>query len=67
MLYYKLFVVLTIVSAIFNIPVIKCSSDEPERCCSPKQFSSKMSLSTGMILLDGKTYTSYVISYNNIP
>jgi hypothetical protein len=62
MFYDKLFVVLTIVLAILSIPVIKSSSDELERCCSPKQFSSKMSLSTGMVLPDGKTYTSYVIS-----
>ncbi len=35
-------------------------SDEPERCCVPKQYSSQISTSTGLLLLDGKIYASYV-------
>jgi len=66
MFYYKLFVVLTIVPAILSVPVIKSSSNEPERCCVPKQFSAKISISMGMILPDGKPFTLYVILYNNI-
>jgi hypothetical protein len=63
---YKLFVVLTTVPGILSISIAKVSSNEPERCCVPKQFSSKISLSTGIVLPDGKAYTSYVISSNNI-
>jgi len=54
-----LLVVLAIVTVVLSIPVSKSLSDGPERCCAPKQFSSKISLSTGMVLPDGKTYTSY--------
>ncbi len=62
MFYYKLFVVLTIVQAILSNPLIKSSSNEPERCCVAKQFSAKIILLTGMELQDRTTLRLYVIS-----
>ena len=61
-MFLKLFVGFTLLTLTvgLSIKMGKSSSDEPERCCIPKQFSSKISLSTGMVLPDGKTYTSYV-------
>jgi hypothetical protein len=63
MFYYKLFVVFTILPAVLSIPITKSLSVEPERCCVPRRFSSKISLSTGMVLSGGQTYTSYVIDF----
>jgi len=62
MFYYKLFVVLTIVQAILSNPLIKSSSNEPERCCGAKQFSAKIILLTDMELPDRTTLRLYVIS-----
>jgi hypothetical protein len=61
MFYYKLFVAFTIITTGLSIPVERLSSNEPERCCVPKQYSSKISLSIGMVLPDATTYKSYVI------
>jgi hypothetical protein len=63
MFYLKLIVSLTILTVTLglSIQMKRPLPNEPERCCVPKQFSSKISLSTGMVLPDEKTYTSYVI------
>jgi hypothetical protein len=61
MFYYKSVVVFTIITVGLSIPMKISSLNEPERCCEPKQYSSKISLSTGMVLPDGKMYKSYVI------
>lgn len=64
MFYYQLLVTFTIISIVLSIPITKSLSNEPELCCVPKQYSSKISLSTGMVLPDGDTYTSYVFYLN---
>ena len=63
MFQYKLFIVLIAATGVLNVPLTK-SNVEPERCCLSKQYSSKISLSTGMVLSDGTTYTLFVISFN---
>jgi hypothetical protein len=63
---YKLLIVFVSIAVSLSVPVSKSSLNEPERCCVPKQYSSKISLSTGISLPDGKTYTSYVSSSNDI-
>jgi len=66
MFYYKSITVFTILTVSLSISMEISSLNEPERCCEPKQYSSKITLSTGMALPDGKMYTSYVIYLINI-
>jgi len=63
---YKLLIVFVSIAISLSVPLRKSSSNEPERCCVPNQYTSKISVSTGMSLPDGKTYTSYVISFDDI-
>ena len=66
MFYYKSITVFTILTVSLSISMEISSLNEPERCCEPKQYSSKITLSTGMALPDGEMYTSYVIYLINI-
>jgi hypothetical protein len=60
MFFYTIFVAITILIVGLNGKPTQSLSNEPERCCVPKQYTSQISLSTGMVLPDGKTYISYV-------
>ena len=64
MFYYKLLVIFCVVPLILSNPLIKSSSNEPERCCVPKQFSAKITLLTDMVLPDGQSVTLYVSCSN---
>ncbi|CAF3979178.1 unnamed protein product [Rotaria sordida] len=44
---------------VFHGLSIALVSGEPERCCAPKQFSSQVSTTTGMLLPSGDKYASY--------
>jgi hypothetical protein len=57
MFFYKLLVVFTIVTAGLSISITESLSAEPERCCLPKQFSARISVSDGV----GDGAASYVI------
>jgi hypothetical protein len=50
---YKLFV-------IFSSPTKKLLMDQPERCCAPKQFSTKISQSIESILPNGQGYRHHM-------
>ncbi|CAF2952746.1 unnamed protein product [Rotaria sp. Silwood2] len=59
MLYYVLFATVAILTTVLNGESTTSLKNEPERCCIPTQFSSQLSTSTGMVLPDGTTFTSY--------
>lgn len=47
----------------FSYQMLLPNGEEPERCCVPKQFSSVMSTSSGVVLPGGQTVGTYGI-YN---
>ncbi|CAF2867528.1 unnamed protein product [Rotaria sp. Silwood2] len=64
MMYYNsVFVTLLIVIASLDGKPTSLLKNEPERCCFPKQYSSKIIISVGYALPDSETYSSYS-SYN---
>ncbi|CAF1428398.1 unnamed protein product [Rotaria sordida] len=67
MFYYAIFVIVALFTNGSTGTPTKSLTDEPERCCVPKQFSSVMSTSSGVVLPDGKiiaTYGTYNFSYD---
>ncbi|CAF0926326.1 unnamed protein product [Rotaria sordida] len=59
MFYYTIFVIIAILIVDSNGKLARSLPNEPKPCCLPKQHSSQMSMSTSMILPDGKSYSSY--------
>ncbi|CAF1083340.1 unnamed protein product [Didymodactylos carnosus] len=59
MFYYAVFATFAILVTGSNGKLTRSSPNEPKPCCLPKQHSSQMSISTGMILPDGKPYSSH--------
>ncbi|CAF2888280.1 unnamed protein product [Rotaria sp. Silwood2] len=65
---YAVFIAVTLFAIGSNGKATKSVTDEPKRCCVPKQFSSVMSTSSGVVLPDGKTlgtYGTYNFSYDS--
>ena len=60
MLYYAALATFTILIVGSNGKLRRSLPNEPKPCCLPKQHSSQMTISTGMILPDGKPYSAYV-------
>jgi hypothetical protein len=58
---YKLLVGFTIIAIGLTNPITNILLNQPERCCLPKQYSSKFNLIIESTLPDGTIHTSNVI------
>lgn len=63
---YTLAIVFAVLTVVLTSPVENVFSSDPQRCCLPNQFSSKLSVSGGAVLDGGRVLTTHVIHYIDI-